>query len=77
LRMGRINPKHFEFGLNVEHKKYDLAQFLRDQIMTATDLQPVFDEVEPPFAGYRRTEQALARSSCLSGCESMLRLPCC
>ena len=61
LRIGRINPQHFKFGLSVEQKKYDLAQFLRDRIMTASNLQAVFDQVEPPFAGYRRTEQALAR----------------
>ncbi|HEY6303865.1 MAG TPA: L,D-transpeptidase family protein [Terriglobales bacterium] len=61
LRIGRINPEHFRFGLSVEQKKYDLAQFLRDRIITSSNLQVVFDEVEPPFAGYRRTEQALAR----------------
>ena len=32
LRIGRINPQHFQFGLSVEQKKYDLAQFLRDRI---------------------------------------------
>jgi L,D-transpeptidase YcbB len=61
LRIGRINPQRFKFGLDVEHKKYDLAQFLHDQILTTANLLPVFDEVEPPFAGYRRTERALAR----------------
>src|ERR1700756_4068953 len=61
LRIGRINPRHFKFGLDIEHKKYDLAQFLRDQILATPNLQPVFDKLEPPFAGYRRTEQALAR----------------
>src|SRR5246127_2430558 len=61
LRIGRINPRHFKFGLDIEHKKYDLAQFLRAQIVTASDPKAVFDKVEPPFAGYRRTEQALAR----------------
>jgi L,D-transpeptidase YcbB len=61
LRIGRINPKHFNFGLSVEHKKYDLAEFLRDRILEASDLQAVLDGVEPPFAGYRRTEHALAR----------------
>src|SRR5258706_1359368 len=60
LRIGRINPQHFDFGLSVEGKKYDLAQFLHDRILTTSDLQAVLDEVEPPFAGYRRTEQALA-----------------
>jgi L,D-transpeptidase YcbB len=61
LHIGRINPQRFNFGLSVEQKKYDLAQFLRDQILTTSNLQAVLDEVEPPFAGYRRTEQALAR----------------
>ena len=61
LHIGRINPQHFDFGLSLEQKKYDLAQFLRDRILTASDPQAVLDEVEPPFAGYRRTEQALAR----------------
>src|SRR5215469_859313 len=61
LRIGRINPKHFAFGLNVEQKKYDLAQFLRDRVLTASDMSAALDGVEPPFPGYRRTEQALAR----------------
>ena len=61
LRIGRINPKHFQFGLTVEQKKYDLAKFLRDQLMPASDISAVLDEIEPPFATYRRTEQALAR----------------
>ncbi len=61
LRIGRVNPLHFDFGLNVQEKKYDLAEFLRSRVVTAPDLQTVLDGVEPPFPGYRRTEQALAR----------------
>ena len=61
LRIGRINPQHFKFGLNVQQKKYDLAQFLRDRVMRAPNESALLDSVEPPFAGYRRTEQALAR----------------
>jgi len=61
LRIGRINPRHFKFGLSVERKKYDLATFVRDRILVASDLPAVLDEVEPPFAGYRQTEQALSR----------------
>jgi murein L,D-transpeptidase YcbB/YkuD len=75
LRIGRINPQHFQFGLDVEHKKYDLAQFLRDRILTTSNLQPVFDEVEPPFAGYRRTEQALARYIELARTDDGEKLP--
>jgi len=61
LRIGRINPKHFRFGLSVEQKKYDLAQFLHDRLLHASDVSTVLDGVEPPFAGYRRTEAALLR----------------
>jgi L,D-transpeptidase YcbB len=61
LHVGRINPQHFGFELSVDRKKYDLAQFLRDRVLTTSDLEAVLDRVEPPFAGYRRTEQALAR----------------
>jgi L,D-transpeptidase YcbB len=75
LHIGRINPQHFKFGLNVEQKKYDLAQFLRDRIMTTSNLQAVLDEVEPPFAGYRRTEQALARYIELARTDDGEKLP--
>ena len=61
LRIGRIHPQHFNFGLTVEQKKYDLARFLRDQLLPASDIAGVLDEIEPPFATYRRTEQALVK----------------
>ena len=61
LHIGRINPKHLRFGLSVEQKKYDLAQFVRDKLLSATDVTTVLDEAEPRFAGYRRTEAALLR----------------
>ncbi|MGC1452259.1 MAG: L,D-transpeptidase family protein [Candidatus Sulfotelmatobacter sp.] len=75
LRIGRINPQHFKFGLSVEQKKYDLAQFLRDRILTTSDPQALLDEVEPPFAGYRRTEQALARYIELARTDDGEKLP--
>jgi len=59
LRIGRINPKHFQFGLTVEQKKYDLARFLRDRLLTASDISALLDAIEPQFTTYRRTEQAL------------------
>src|SRR5262249_39046612 len=61
LRIGRINPKHFDFGLSVDEKKYDLARFLRERLLPSTDLAGLFVAVEPPFPGYRRSEAALAR----------------
>ena len=75
LRIGRVNPSHFDFGLNVQEKKYDLAEFLRNRVVTAPDLQTVLDGVEPPFAAYRRTEQALARYVELARADSGGTLP--
>ena len=75
LRIGRINPQHFNFGLSVEGKKYDLAQFLHGRILTTSDLQAVLDEVEPPFAAYRRTEQALAHYLELARADDGQKLP--
>jgi L,D-transpeptidase YcbB len=75
LRIGRINPQHFGFGLSVERKKYDLATFLRERILTAPDQQAVLDDVEPPFPGYRRTEQALAHYIELAHADDGQKLP--
>ena len=75
LRFGRINPQHLSFGLSVDQKKYDLAQFLRDRIVTASDLTAVLDETEPPYPGYRRTEQALADYVELARADHWEKLP--
>jgi L,D-transpeptidase YcbB len=75
LHIGRINPQHFKFGLSVEHKRYDLAQFLRVRIMTTQNVKAVLQEVEPPFSGYRRTEQALARYLALARIDDGVKLP--
>jgi murein L,D-transpeptidase YcbB/YkuD len=75
LRIGRINPQHFKFGLSVERKKYDLATFVRDRILVASDLRAVLDEVEPPFAGYRQTDHALSRYIDLARTDDGEKLP--
>ena len=59
LHIGKVNPQHFGFGLSVESKKYDLPQFIRSQVVNSNDINTAFQEVEPPFAGYKRTVAAL------------------
>lgn len=59
LHIGKVNPKHFDFGLDVEAKKYDLPEFLKEDVVEATDLAGVLAKVEPPYPGYQRTIQAL------------------
>ena len=61
LRIGRVNPTHFNFGINVADKKYDLAEFVSDNAVDATDVPKLIASVEPDSEQYRRTEQALGR----------------
>lgn len=60
LRIGRINPQHFNFGINVADKKYNLAEFVSDHAVDVTDVPKLLSTVEPDSDLYRRTEQALA-----------------
>ena len=59
LHVGKVNPKHFAFALDVESKKYDLAELLKDHLVDAGDVLAVLAQVEPQYPGYRRTIQAL------------------
>jgi murein L,D-transpeptidase YcbB/YkuD len=59
LHIGKVNPKHFDFDLDIQAKKYDLPQFLKADVVDAPDVAITFAQVEPPYPGYRRTIQAL------------------
>ena len=61
LRIGRVNPTHFHFDINVADKKYDLAEFVSDNAVDVTDVPALLRKVEPNSELYRRTEQALTR----------------
>jgi len=59
LHIGKVNPQHFKFGLDIENKKYKLQDLIRQKIIDSQDPGSMLAEVEPPFEGYRRTIQAL------------------
>jgi murein L,D-transpeptidase YcbB/YkuD len=59
LRIGRINPKHLKFDIDVRSKQYDLPQFLAQQVVHAGNVQSTLDQIEPPYSGYRRIENSL------------------
>jgi murein L,D-transpeptidase YcbB/YkuD len=61
LHIGRVNPRHFDFGLSVEEKKYDLPRFVRERLINASDPATELDSVEPQFEGYKRAKAALSR----------------
>jgi len=60
LHIGRVNPQHFKFGLDVGPRRYDLAEFLRDQVIQAQDVDAAVASLEPHYDGYARAETALA-----------------
>jgi len=59
LHIGKVNPKHLEFALDSQSKKYDLAEFLKENVASANDVASSVAQVEPPYPGYHRTIQAL------------------
>ena len=75
VRVGRINPKHLQFGLDVEHKRLDLPHFLRHILADSTDLNSELAEIEPPFKRYKATRTALLRYMELAKQDNGERLP--
>ncbi len=59
LHIGKVNPKHFDFGLNVNAKKYDLPTFVKENVVNAPDVAAALVQIEPPYPGYQRTLAAL------------------
>ena len=59
LHIGKVNPKHFDFAVDDESKRYDLAEFLKDHVVNAGDVARALAQVEPSYPGYRRTIEAL------------------
>jgi murein L,D-transpeptidase YcbB/YkuD len=61
LHIGRVNPNHLLFSVQIEQTKYDLSEFLMQKILTVGNVPDVLKEVEPQYEGYQRTENALQK----------------
>jgi len=59
LHVGRIDPHQLGLGYDVNSKKIDLAEFLKRNVVNASDVAAAFLQLEPAFPDYQRTEQAL------------------
>jgi murein L,D-transpeptidase YcbB/YkuD len=75
LHLGKVNPKHFDFGLTEKTSQYDLPRFLRQDLVNGQDIKSKLEEVEPPFPGYKRTEAGLWRYLELSRQDDGEQLP--
>jgi L,D-transpeptidase YcbB len=59
LHLGRVNPHLFHFELDIDHTNFDLSEFLRQNLVNASDIDTAIEAVEPPFPTYHRTLDAL------------------
>jgi L,D-transpeptidase YcbB len=75
LRIGRVNPSHFNFDIDVADKKYDLAEFVSDNAVDATDVPGLIRKVEPDSDQYRATEAALAHYLTLAHLQAAAAAP--
>ena len=60
LSSGKVEPELFAFGLHFDQSKIGLAAEARI-LSSSADVAAELRRLEPPFDGYWRTEQALAR----------------
>jgi murein L,D-transpeptidase YcbB/YkuD len=75
LHVGRVNPSHLGFELDSGRKKYNLPELLRLRLMDVSDPKLALAEIEPPFAGYYRAQDALRRYIELSRQDDGEKLP--
>jgi L,D-transpeptidase YcbB len=60
LEFGRVNPQIIQFGLYSRPDRLKLADWIRSELVNSSDVTSALEIFEPPFAEYRRTQQALA-----------------
>ncbi len=75
MHLGRVNPISIGLEIDVRSEKHDLAKFLRARLANADDPAAVLEDLEPKFAGYRRTLEALHHYMELAGQDSGEKLP--
>jgi murein L,D-transpeptidase YcbB/YkuD len=75
LRVGRVNPQHFNFDIDVSDKRYDLAEFVSDNAVDTTDVPALIAQVEPDSDQYRATEAALVHYLSLAQLQAAASAP--
>ncbi len=64
---GRVDPKRFHFGINLDQKRYDLASFLSDHIVRSGNVWAELVAVQPQSSEYKRTLNAYRHWTVLAG----------
>ncbi len=75
VQFGRVKPRAVHLGADDARSKFDLPQFLRDQIINSNDVAAALSQVEPPYELYRRTEEVLRKYMQMAGQDDGEKLP--
>lgn len=75
VSMGRIPPKALLGNTPSRRPSFDLVQILREEIVTSHQVDAAISAIEPDYAAYRRTENALAHYIKLAQQDDSQRLP--
>ena len=75
VQFGRVRPRAVHLGAEDAPGKFDLPQFIRDQIINSNDVAAALSQVEPPYELYRRTEAALRKYMQLASQDDGEKLP--
>jgi L,D-transpeptidase YcbB len=59
LHVGRVNPQHFKFGLDVGPKRYSLTEFMRYEVVYSRDVKAAIAALEPRYTDYERLKTML------------------
>jgi murein L,D-transpeptidase YcbB/YkuD len=59
LHFGRVDPKELHFNLDFGRGTRDFVSWVSDYLVNSPDPVHDLDQIEPPFAGYKRTKRAL------------------
>jgi len=66
LYFGRVNPGVLRTEFDLDREKQSLATFVRERLVSSTNVEIALQGVEPPYEGYRRTERVLQQYLAMS-----------
>ncbi len=75
VRFGRVKPQAVDLKANNARREFDVAQFVREQILNSSDVAAALLQLEPPYILYRRTEEAMRKYMLFAAQDDGEKLP--
>jgi len=75
VQFGRVKPPRVHLGAEDARDKFDVPQFIRDQIQNSNEVAAALSQLEPPYILYRRTEDALRKYMQMAAQDDGEKLP--